>query len=65
MNQKPLSNMNSNAQRIAMLGFGAQLQDGTVSNCFSLNGRSHHPRCDGQAAALHAYSSSSSYSDIL
>jgi hypothetical protein len=45
----------SNAQRIAMLGFGAQLQDGTVSNCFSLNGRSHHPRCDGQAAALHAY----------
>ncbi len=57
--------MNSNAQRIAMLGFGAQLQDGTVSNCFSLNGRSHHPRCDGQAAAMHAYSSSASYSDIL
>ena len=45
----------SNAQRIAMLGFGAQLQDGTVSNCFSLNGRAHHPRCDGAAAALQAY----------
>jgi len=41
----------SNAQRIAMLGFGAQLQDGIVSNCFSLNGRAHHPRCDGAAAA--------------
>jgi hypothetical protein len=45
----------SNAQRIVMLGFGAQLQDGTVSNCFSLNGRSHHPRCDGATAALQAY----------
>ena len=45
----------SNAQRIAMLGFGAQLQDGVVSNCFSLNGRSHHPRCDGAAAAMQAY----------
>lgn len=45
----------SDAQRIVMLGFGAQLQDGTVSNCFSLNGRSHHPRCDGAAAALQAY----------
>jgi hypothetical protein len=45
----------SNAQRIVMLGFGAQLQDGTVSNCFSLNGRSHQPRCDGATAALQAY----------
>jgi hypothetical protein len=45
----------SNAQRIAMLGFGAQLQDGVVSHCFSLNGRAHHPRCDGAAAAMLAY----------
>jgi hypothetical protein len=45
----------SNAQRIAMLGFGAQLQDGVVSNCFSLNGRAHQPRCNGSVAAMHAY----------
>jgi hypothetical protein len=45
----------SNAQRVAMLGFGAQLQDGVVSHCFSLNGRSHHPYCDGAEASLQAY----------